>query len=841
MGADQNVIHANSKTFVKRPVGQMTSSLVGRQLANIRNKIARWTLSRPWLSLALAVVVTVFFAVGAAKVEVKTIFSDLFPQTHPFVQTFRDHSNFGNPLTVTIMIQRTDGGDIFAADTMSKIWDISRDIDLAPGVDHDQVVSIATEKARYTVLTADGIFSNPIMDDHPPATEGELQEIKRRINESPAVKTFLVSADQKSAILNATFIERLVDYQQVFDTAQELTAKYSDGKHRVYVAGWPMLTGWIYHFGQETPKIFAVTLGLMFVCLFLAMRNIAGVVTPLVVSLISAIWGFGFVGWIHQPVEPLLMVVPLLLIARSFSHCVQATERYYEILKEVGNKKLAAEMSLAVMFAPGTLGIFTDVCGLLLVGIAPIPAMERFAIFTGFWAMILVPTSVMLTPVILSLLPEPQNLDALVGGGQDQKAQVGLVHKGLYALLSGAGWLSTGRRAKFTAWGFIVATVISLLMMFKLQVGNPVEGSNLLRDDAKFNEAVRQINRNFPGSMTLEVVFEGKEGRIVRQSDTLETMIGLQRCLEAKENPPRATLSFADYAPEANRLFNGGNPKWLPLDKNDAAAGAASGALMLGTSPTAYLHIADFEQKNATVSLWYSDNKQSTVDIALADARHCIGEVGEDHPTFRIRLATGSIALQQSVNDTVDIYQWYILAGLNLAIGIGCALAYRSIAAAIILLIPVNLANAMLTTVMVMLGMGLDVNSLPILAIGIGVGIDYGIYLVSRICEEFKDAQHYGNAIQASLTTCGKAILFTAMLMTIGITPWYFLSELKFLADMGLLLLVVMSINTVLALILVPLLIYLVKPKFVSAEHQFLSESTDGWLDTHQVNKTNQA
>jgi len=21
-------------------------------------------------------------------------------------------------------------------------------------------------------------------------------------------------------------------------------------------------------------------------------------------------WGFGFVGWIHQPVEPLLMVVP---------------------------------------------------------------------------------------------------------------------------------------------------------------------------------------------------------------------------------------------------------------------------------------------------------------------------------------------------------------------------------------------------------------------------------------------------------------------------------------------------------------------------------------------------
>lgn len=225
----------------------------------IRHKIAHWTLKRPWLSLLLALAVTAFFAVGAARVEVRTIFSDLFPETHPFVQTFRDHANFGNPLTVTIMVQRTDGKDIFAADTMEKIWNLSRDIDLTPGVDHDQVVSIATEKARYTVLTADGIFSNPVMDDHPPATPEELEEVRRRIGESPAVRAFLVSGDQTAAIINATFIERLVDYRQVFEAVQALSSKYSDGQHRIHVAGWPMLTGWIYHFGEDTPKIFAVT------------------------------------------------------------------------------------------------------------------------------------------------------------------------------------------------------------------------------------------------------------------------------------------------------------------------------------------------------------------------------------------------------------------------------------------------------------------------------------------------------------------------------------------------------------------------------------------------------
>lgn len=804
-------------------------------METIRHRLARIAVRNAWWTLGAALLATLVFAYGLMHVEARTIFSDLFPKSHPFVQAFKDHPNFGNPLTVTLMVKRTDGRDIFAAETLDKVWRISRDVDLVPGVDHDQIVSIATAKARYTLLTADGIFSNPIMDEAPPTTAAELAEIRRRVNESPGVRTFLVSEDGTAAIINATFIEQLVDYGVVFERVQELVRVYGDGNHEIHAAGWPMLTGWVYHFGGDTVKIFAVTLGLMFLCLLVVMRNTAGVLTPVLVSAMSAIWGFGFVGWIGHPLEPLLMVVPLLLIARSFSHSVQATERYYELLREIGDKRKAAEMSLAVMIAPGTLGIFTDVCGLLLVAIAPIPAMERFALFTGFWALMLVPTSVILTPVLLTLLPAPKNVDKLVGSSKD----AGIVHHMLTTVLGYTARLSTGAAAKYTAAAFVLLSAASLVLMFRLQIGNPVEGSNLLREDSVFNTAVREINGHFPGVMTLEVIFEGKEGRIVRQADTLMTMRVLQRCLGAKEQPPTASLSFADYAPEANRLFNGGNPKWAPLDRDDAAVGAAAGALMLGTSPKAYLHVADFEQKNATVSLWYPNNKQETVDAALRDAKACIDHVGAEHNTFRIRLASGPIALQQSINDTVDLYQWYILAGINLVIAIGCSLAYRSVAAALILLVPVNLANAVLGAFMVLDGMGLDVNSLPILAIGIGVGIDYGIYLLSRICEEYKEAEHLETAITAALVTCGKAILFTALLMTIGIAPWYFLSELKFMSDMGLMLVVVMTTNMILALILVPLLVYLFKPRFISAEHHLLSESVDGLLDGRAVAAAN--
>ena len=412
-------------------------------METMRHRIARVAVGHRWVSLSIALVITAFFSYGLKDVHGKTIFSDLFPSTHPFVKTFHDHPNFGNPLTVTMMIERTDGKSVYNADTLAKMWWLSRDIDLVPGINHDQIVSIATEKARYVTLTSDGIYSNPILDEHLPKTDAELVEIKRRVNESPSTRTFLVSKDASSLILNATFIERLVDYGVVFDGVAALVTKYSDDHTKVFVAGFPTLTGWVYHFGAQTPEIFAVTLGLMFVFLTIVMRNLAGVLTPALVSAMSAIWGFGFVGWIREPVEPLLMVVPLLLIARSFSHSVQATARYYEVLAEVRDKRKAAELSLAVMIAPGTLGIFTDVCGLLMVGVAPIPAMQRFAIFTGFWAAMLVPTSVIMTQVFLSILPAPKNLGKLVG--QNTSGVQQLLNRILRALAT----LSTGPRAKY--------------------------------------------------------------------------------------------------------------------------------------------------------------------------------------------------------------------------------------------------------------------------------------------------------------------------------------------------------------------------------------------------------
>lgn len=777
-------------------------------------RFARWVLKHRYPAAVFFVVVTAFFAAGLPRVELRTVFSDLLPLDDPFVQTYKAHSNFGNPLTVTLMVRRRQG-DIYNADTLHKIWQLTRDLDLAPGVDHDLVFSLASSRARYSEATPWGIDMRPLMADRPPQTAEEIALFRQHVDMSPLTRVFLISRDDRAALVSATFIERQLDYGEVFDFVRQLAAAARDEEHEVYVAGQPILIGWVYQYEAQMLLIFAVTVAALLFALALYMRNAVGILTPVIASGVSAIWAFGLVGWLAVPVEPLLMVVPLLLVARAFSHSVQFTERYYEVYSQLRDRRRAAETTLTMMMQPSALGIVTDIIGIAVVALAPIPAMWRHALFCGMWAVWLLPIGLALVPLLLASLPPPKDAERFVGTGRGPG-----MHRGFQTLLGGLAGLSFGARAPWTTLAVAVLAVLAVHTALQIRIGNPVEGSNLLWPDSEFNTAVRAINTEFPGVNTLEIVLEARDPESemwnVARADTVMTMLRLQRLVEQGEQPPRATLSFADYLAEANRLFQGGHPKWLPLDDSDRAVGAAAIGVMMGSSAKNYAHVVDDTLQHATVSLWYRDNKQETVDAALAQARAAIGEVGAEHEHFVVRLGTGTIALQQAVNLVIDRFHWVMIGLLNLTMFLLSGWAYRSPVAGLLLIVPVNLSNQIMNAAMHLLGVGLDVNSLIVAAIGVGVGIDYGIYLLSRIREEYslRDAD-WGGAISAAVRTTGKAILFTATIMIVGILPWYFLSGLKFLADMGLLLVVIMSINMITALIVLPLLVWWIKPRFM--------------------------
>ncbi len=781
-------------------------------------RLAKWIMDRRASCGIAFILITLAFMVGIPHVQIRTIFKDLLPTNDPFVKVYFDHPNFGNPLLISVMVKRKQG-DIYNEETLSKVWKMTRDLDLAPYVNHDTLISISTEKLRYAEATPDGVDLQALMDNHAPRTKEELQEFRKRVSKSPNARTFYISPDETATLINVAFLDS-IDYGEAFKYVQNLVESARDAHHDVYVAGQPTLTGWVYKLQKQTYSIFGVTVGFLIVLLVFYMRNIAGVSTPIICAFVAALWGFGFIGWLGRPIEPLLMIVPLLLVARSFSHCVQYTERYYEILHVLKDRRKAAEVTMAIMMVPSVLGIMTDVFGIVFIAIAPIKTMVNHAIFCGFWALWIIPTGVFLISILLSYLPAPKNLQDIVGG-KGKESGIHLLEENMLAAISR---ITVGKPAIISLIVTIILGAISIYANSLIKVGNPVEGSNLLWYNSEFNTAVRAINAHFPGMNTLEIVLEAKsratDHRVARTPEVVKVSNKIQRMMEADSKlTPRATLSFTDYMQEVYRLFSGGNPKWLTLDPTDKAVAFAGFAATFGTSPMNFATISDYEFQDSTVSIWFKDNKQETVDAALASARRAVEAVGIEHPDFRVRLGSGVIALQQAMNNVVHSYHWFILGLVNIAVMIISWIAYKSLVASLILLIPVNLSNFMLGATMYMLGIGFDINATIVAVMGVGVGIDYGIYLLSRICEEYiARKRDLAAAIHASLVTTGKAILFTASIMLLGIVPWYFLSDLKFMADMGMLLVAIMLINMVLSLVVLPLIVWFIKPKILDRD-----------------------
>lgn len=795
----------------------------------LRFRFARWVMKHRLGVLIVFGILTAVSLIALPNVVLKTVFKNMLPKDDPFVQVYYDHPNFGSPLTMYIMVKRK-GGDIYHQDTLQKVWDMTREVDLAPAIDHDQLISISTEKLRYVEATPEGADIRPLMGDAVPATPEEVADFRRKVEQSPNARNFFVSRDHTATLIQATF-QDYIEYGEAFDFVRGVIDKHSDDKHEIYLAGQPVLTGWIYQLQTQTYGIFIATLCILLLLLLLYMRNLTGVLTPAICAVVAALWGIGFIGWMEKPIEPLLTIIPLLLVARSLSHGIQYTERYYEVLAHLRDKKAAAEVTLGVMMVPSALGIATDFLGIAFIAVAPIVMMREHALFAGSWALWILPTGTVLASILLSYLPIPRNVDAITGGQGGEERGMHGVQKQLLRRLS---MLCQGRAARLTTVVIVASTLWAIHGTLSIKVGNPVEGSNLLWQDSEFNTAVRAINRHFPGMNTLELIIESKApddaaNRVATLPEVMRIRTELQDLVEASPLiQPRATLSFSDYMMEGNRLFSGGNPLWLPVEENRRAAYSAAQAVLFGSSPVNFGHVMDFVAQNSTVSIWFADNKQETVEAAIASARQAVQTVGEDHELFRVRMASGFIALQQAMNIVVQRYHWFIFLLLNAAIALVAWIAYRSIVASFVLLVPVNLANVLQTAAMYHLGIGLDINATIVAVLGVGIGIDYGIYLLSRICEEYHVHQgDLGAAITSSMTTTGKAIMFTASIMFIGISPWMVLSDLKFMADMGTLLMVIMLANMVLSLVVLPLVVYLVNPGFLRRTDLAVGENVD--------------
>jgi predicted RND superfamily exporter protein len=176
------------------------------------------------------------------------------------------------------------------------------------------------------------------------------------------------------------------------------------------------------------------------------------------------------------------------------------------------------------------------------------------------------------------------------------------------------------------------------------------------------------------------------------------------------------------------------------------------------------------------------------------------------HAQIRLRLAAGNAGVIGATNDVVEAAQLPMLGLVYGMIIVICLLVFRSVRAALCIVLPLAAVSLLANAAMSVLGIGLKLSTLPVTALGVGIGVDYGIYKFSRLSFYMRRGLNLNAAYVQTLRETGSAVIFTGLSLSIGVATWVF-SPLQFQADMGMLLTFMFFMNMVGAIIVLPAII----------------------------------
>ncbi|MBT8421176.1 MAG: MMPL family transporter [Gammaproteobacteria bacterium] len=748
--------------------------------------------------------VTLLLGYSLTNLKVDAGFNKLLPVTHEYMQPFlkyRDEFGGANRIVVALTVE---SGDIFTPaffDTLKKVTDA---VFFIPGVDRASVSSLFTPNVQFTEVVEDGISGGNIVPADFTPTPERLAKVRENLLKSDYVGR-LVANDFSGAIISASLLEinprtgEKLDYIQVSRNMEErIRAPYRSENIGVHIIGFAKVVGDI-HGGAASVKLFFVaTLILTTVLVWFYMQSVTLTLITMFCSLMAVIWQLGLLPLLGHGIDPMSILMPFLVLAIAVSHAMQMTSvMRAEVFAHEGitahdpshgpaTTQIAARGAFRRLLVPGGIALASDTIGFLTILFIEIEIVREMAITASIGVAVIILTNLILLPVLLS-----------------------------YSTFDDAYRKRLQRRAVFLApfWdvvsrvsqprnALIVLAAGGLLGLFGLWKGSDIRIGDLhagvpeLHADSVYNMDSKIISERFSiGVDVLSVIVETKKDGCIDH----EIMSDIDRFAWTIRNVPgvQSVISLAGIAKTINAGWNEGSLKWRELPRNQhmmvqsvAYVPTASGLLNRDCSVMPVLIFTD-------------DHKAETIARIIDAVKHYRDGYAADD--VRYLLAGHNIGVMAATNEAVEAAQFPILIYVFLAIIVLCVLTFRSIRAMLCIVIPLAVVSLLSYALMSSLEIGLKVNTLPVVALGVGIGVDYGIYIFNRLWASMRGGMALADAFRTTLETTGTSVVFTALILALGVVTWMF-SDLKFQADMGIMLAFMFLVNMLGAILLLPAL-----------------------------------
>ena len=801
--------------------------------------------NRP-LVLVVFAAITVAMLYFASQLQVDAGFKKQVPLQHEYMQTFQDYeADFGGANRVLVAVVAEDG-DMLDQAFMQTLENVTNEVINLESTDDARSRSLFTPNVRFIEVVEDGLSGgNVIPSTYTPNVEGfvstpeDFQAIRGNIVKANIVGR-LVAKDFSGAMIWADLIPEnagnKVDYHAIANQFEDIRQRYEKDGHTIHIIGFAKMVGDITDGATSVMKFFALTILFTWLLLFLYSTSAKLASLTVLAALVSVVWMLGALKLMGFGIDPMNMLTPFLIFAIAVSHGEQMINRFrgeifFGGLEEGTVDELraraahavgpveAARLSFRMLLVPGAVALLAGCIGFAAIMVIPIAMVRELAITATVGVALTILTDLVLLPVLLSYT-KLRNLD--------RKREFRLRQLTRFDRV----WAALSKLSKPTAAAIVIA--IGLATWFfawqhgnRVMIGDAQQGVAELHPDARYNRDAVLISEKFAlGVDILNVIAESGPSACTTSYRAMETidrfawhMQNVEGVVQVITLPAAAKLVTAGW--------NDGSIRWRVLPRDPDTLRQATQSFETDSG------LLNADCSAIPVTIFLADHQATTIDRVVAAVKdfraandafapgnlqlELAAKAAED-PEFttdqvNLRLATGNVGVMAATNDTVRDKEHLMLWLLYGAVFLMCWLSFRSPLAALCVLAPLVLVTELGHSLMVELGIGMKVNTLAVVALGVGIGVDYGIYIFARMREAMLQGRTLSESYFIALKTTGIAIFYTALTLAVGVAMWMF-SDLKFQADMGIMLTFMFIVNMIAAIIFLPALCrWLLRPR----------------------------
>ena len=728
---------------------------------------------------------TVFFALQLPRAEIDSEFKNMLPKdVEARRNTDKIEDIFGGTDMLMVLFE-TD--DVLNPETLRRVENISRDVSRLKGV--DKVLSLFDLKN----IESEGgwMVVEPAVPEIP-ENEQEREELRQDIKDNDMVYETVVSADFSVTTVIISVTNEMSDPQMV-NAVQEVVEKYP-GEAHVRYGGLPYARVEVAQDMQgDLSNFLPFGLVIMLVFLYIAFKQIRGVLLPFGVVVMSIIFGMGLIPIFGWKIMIITILLPVILIAVANDYGIHMIAKYQEdnVEGHQFTRKNLAQRMFRSLAKPIVLTGITTMGGMLCLLSHILTPAKQLAVLAALGIMYALAASLMFIPAVSSLLPIPK---PVVHQDEEKKHF-------LERLLVRFGEFVPGN-PKGIIVVFVVVALISAVGIFFIEIdANP---ENYYDDDHPLVQTTHLINEKFGGSQNIAITVHGdiKSPEMMNKINMYEQKL--------RDMPQIGTTSsIARVVKQMSRaLLDKDDTYYDKIPQSRNAIAQYFELYSMSGDPEDFEKMVDFTYENALIT--GRINTLSTPE--LRELKNNVEEMtkGDEHVTY---VGGWGLIFFQLATAIINGQILSLLFAMVL-VAVFMILQFRSLSAGAIAAVPLAISLTILFGLMGVLGIELNVATAMLSSIMIGVGIDYTIHFLWRYREERHNGQSYPDAVKKTLTTTGRGITFNALSVIIGFSV-LLASNFQPVRFFGFLVFVSIFACLIGALILVPALCLVLKPKFL--------------------------